>query len=716
MKAILNPDSIAIIGASEAPGKVGTTLSRNLIQGGFKGRIYPINPKRETILGAKAYPSVKEVNEAIDLAVIATPSKTVASIAKECGQKGVKALVVISAGFKELGEPGIALEKELLEIAKEYNMRIVGPNCLGVMNPHLQMNATFASAMAPEGSIGFISQSGALCTAVLDRSEEEGLGFSAFVSIGSMLDIDWGDLVEHFAQDPKTKSILIYMESIGEPTSFLKAALSALKAKKPLIVMKAGRSDEAAQAAASHTGSLAGSDEVVTSALAQVGAIRALTINEFFNLGKYASMQPLPEGNNLGIITNAGGPGVLATDAAVESGSEIAKLSQEKCNELNEVLPEHWSRSNPVDVLGDASAELYEKALKILDDAKEIDGLLVILTPQDMTEPTKTAEILAPYAKQKGMPILASWLGGKSVQEGASILQKAQIPAFPFPDNAAKTFGVISSYVEKGKEILDGHKVTQDLHAKGSKLAGEIFAKAQSEGRTLLNEAEAKDVIDAYGLPVVKTLSAFSADQAAELAEKLGYPVVLKLQSKTITHKSDVGGVKLNLRSKQEVEKAYEEIKASVTKLEGAEHFEGVTVQKMISFKGTELILGSSLDPQFGPVVLFGAGGTLVEVLKDSSLGIPPLTRYAAEQMVKKTRIYEALCGVRGEEGIDLDALYDLITNFSRLIASEPRIKECDINPLLASSEGLIALDCRIVCHDYSISERDLPRASGPSL
>jgi acetyltransferase len=714
MKAILNPDSIAIIGASETPGKVGTTLSRNLIEGGFQGRVYPINPKRETILGVQAYASVSMVSDPIDLAVIATPSKTVAKIAEECGLNGVKALVIISAGFKELGEPGIALEQELLKIAKKYSMRIVGPNCLGVMNPHIHMNATFASGIAPQGSIGFISQSGALCTAVLDRSEEEGLGFSAFVSIGSMLDIDWGDLVEYLANDSKTKSILIYMESIGEPKGFLKAALSALKAKKPLIVMKAGRSEEAAQAAASHTGSLAGSDEVVTSALEQVGAIRAMTINEFFNLGKYASMQPLPKGSQLGIITNAGGPGVLATDAAVEAGAKIAKLSQEKLQELNSALPEHWSRSNPVDVLGDASAELYEKALMILDDAKEIDGLLVILTPQDMTEPTKTAEILAPYAHKKEMPIIASWLGGQSLKQGASILQKAQIPAFPFPDNAAKTFGTISSYVERGKEILKGHAKPHNTQNQGTSVARKIFATAESENRTLLNESEAKDVIDAYGLPVVKTLCAFSALEAETIAQNLGYPVVLKLQSKTITHKSDVGGVKLNLKDKKEVSVAFEEIKSNVSKLKGKEHFEGVTVQKMISFKGTELILGSSFDPQFGPVVLFGAGGTLVEVLKDSSLGIPPLTRYAAEQMVKKTRIYEALCGVRGEKGIDLEALYNLIMNFSQMIASEPKIQECDINPLLASAEGLIALDCRIVCHPHSIGHADLPKAAGP--
>jgi len=710
VSSALNPQSVAIVGASESPGKVGTTLAINLIKGGYKGKIYPINPKRDEIFGHKTYKSLSDVKEPIDLAVIATPSKTVVKITQECAEAGVKSLVIISAGFKELGDPGIALEHEILAIAKKAGMRIIGPNCLGVMNPLINFNATFASKMAPQGNIAFISQSGALCTAVLDRSFKEGLGFSAFVSLGSMLDIGWGDLIEFLADDPNTSSIFIYMESIGDARSFLSAAQKALNKNKPVVILKAGRTEEAAKAAASHTGSLAGSDAVISAAIEQVGAIRAGNIADFFNLAQFLSKQPLPKGENLAIITNAGGPGVLATDGTVESGAVLASLSEQSIEALNKVLPEHWSHGNPIDVLGDASAQQYAKTFDIVDKDPNISGLLVILTPQDMTDPTATAELLVPFAADDKKPVLASWFGGESVIEGEALLKKSGIPCFAYPDNAARVFGIVSSYSKRAQKLKQALQV-QEL-SKDSKSVQQILDGAKKENRPLLSEFEAKEVIHAYGIPTVLTKIAEDSTEAAKLAQEMGFPVVVKLYSHTITHKTDVGGVKLNLTTKEAVIKAFKEIEKSTSELKGKEHFQGVTVQKMISLKGQELILGSSLDPQVGPVILFGTGGTLVEVFKDSSLGLAALSPFAANEMIEKTLIFEALKGVRGEKGVDLDKLREILLRFSKLITDFPRIQECDINPLLASSEGIIALDARIVCHDFSIDDKNLPRAS----
>lgn len=685
MKAFLNPKSVAIVGASESAGKVGRTLSHNLIHSSFNGDIYPINPKRETIFGKKTYPSVDAVSKPIDLVVIATPAKTVPDVMRACARANIKAVVIISAGFKEAGEPGIALEKEILAIAKESDIRIIGPNCLGIMHPAIDLNASFAARQPQSGSIAFISQSGALCTAVLDRSEEESIGFSAFISIGSMLDIDWGDLIQYFLDDPETKSIFIYMESIGNAKSFLDAAALAI-GKKPIVVLKAGKTDEAAAAAASHTGSLTGSDAAITAAFKQTGVLRIDTISQFFDLAQFLSHQPVPEGNQLTIITNAGGPGVLSTDALIESGGALTELDPKIIDRLDQVLPEHWSRSNPVDVLGDASAEIYNKTLSILAEDAHANGLLVILTPQDMTDATKTAKHLAEAAKKIKKPVLASWLGGTDVAEGKAILKKAGIASFDYPDSAARAFAQMAQ-----KPIADrGSSLKSQIE---SQKIDAIFKAVREEKRKILTEFESKEVLRFAGIPVVQTYTAQSTEEAVQLAEKCSFPVVLKLLSRTITHKSDVGGVQLNLKSPEEVKAAFETIQSNVQ----PQDFEGVTVQQMITFEGTELILGSSLDPQLGSVILFGAGGKLVEVFKDSSLGLAPLSYAFAKEMIDSTKISAALGGVRGEEGIDMEKLIHLLVSFSRLIANYPCIEECDINPLLASSKGLIALDGRIV-------------------
>jgi len=710
------PKTVAVIGATENPGSVGRTVMQNLLATSFGGEVFPVNPKRPSVMGVKAYPNIQSVPKKIDLAVIVTPAKAVPEIIRDCADAGVPAAVIISAGFKEMGAPGIALEQEILEHARKGKMRIIGPNCLGVMNPISGLNATFAAGMALKGKIAFISQSGALCTAVLDWSLREKVGFSAFVSIGSMVDVDWGDLIDYFGSDSATKSILIYMESIGECRSFLSAARE-VALTKPIILIKAGRSEESAKAAASHTGSLAGSDEALTAALRRVGVLRVDSIADLFSMAEILSKQPRPKGPHLTIVTNAGGPGVIATDALIANGGKLSELSPETMDALNHLLPPHWSRNNPIDILGDASAETYAKAVEIASADPHSDGILVILTPQDMTDPTATAEKLKEFKEKKHLdkPILASWMGAGSVQKGDLILTHSGIPSFEFPDLACKTFAAMWRYSYNLKGIYEIPALSDftpdDPAIQAKHLAiQKIFSQARSEKRTLLDEFESKQVLEAYGIPTVPTQVARSAEEAGQIAVAMGFPIVLKLYSRTITHKTDVGGVKLNLPNLESVKKAYEEIHSSVKKLAGEKHFQGVTVQPMIKLEGYELILGSTIDEQFGPVLLFGSGGQLVEVYQDRSLALPPLTTTLARRMMEQTKIYTALHGVRGRKGVDLDQLEQILVRFSNLIAEQPWIKECDINPLLASPDRLLALDARIILHEPSLKEEDLPK------
>ncbi len=709
---IFYPKTVAIIGASERSGSVGRTVLWNLLKSPFGGTVYPVNPKRKNILGIKAYPSILDIPDEIDLAVIVIPAKGVCEVIKDCVKKKIPTAVIISAGFKELGAPGEKMEQEILLEARKGGMRIVGPNCLGVMNPLNGLNATFAADMALKGNLAFISQSGALCTAVLDWSLKESIGFSAFVSIGSMVDVSWGDLITYFGNDQNTKSILIYMESIGDPRAFLSAARE-VALTKPIILIKAGRTAESAKAAASHTGSLAGSDDVLEAALKRVGVLRVNSISDLFSMAKVLSKQPNPKGPNLTIITNAGGPGVIATDALIQTGGKLTQLEKTTFEKLNALLPEHWSRNNPVDILGDASADQYAKTIEIISKDKNTDGILVILTPQDMTDPTETARKVIEYANLEGKPILASWMGAHSVARGDQILSSANIPTFEYPDQACMAF----SYMWKYSYNLKGIYETPELTVKDEKLQiiqnkkiEQIIQNARKEKRTLLTEFESKEVLSAYGINVVITKIAESERKAVTIAEEIGFPVVLKLHSETITHKTDVGGVKLNLNNSEAVQKAYKEIYESVKTLKGEEHFQGVSVQQMIKMDGYELILGSSIDEQFGPVLLFGTGGQLVEVFKDRSLALPPLNSTLAKRMMEQTKIYEALHGVRGQKSVDFPLLEKILVQFSNLIVEQRWIKECDINPLLVSSSKIVALDARIILHDLDIKEENLPK------
>lgn len=712
LDAIFAPKAVAVIGATEAAGSVGRTVLWNLMSNPFGGTVFPVNPRHPGVLGIKAYPDIRSVPAKVDLAVIVTPAAAVPGLVGECAEAGVKGLIVISAGFKELGPPGAALEQQILERARKAKIRIVGPNCLGVMNPITGLNATFAAGMARPGNVAFISQSGALCTAVLDWSFKEQVGFSAFVSIGSMLDVGWGDLIDYLGNDARTQSILIYMETIGDARAFMSAARE-VALTKPIIVIKPGRTDAAAKAAASHTGSLTGGDEVIEVAFRRSGVLRVNNISDLFYMAEVLAKQPRPTGPRLTILTNAGGPAVLATDALITLGAELTPLSAETHAALNALLPPHWSRNNPVDILGDATAERYARALDICAKDPNADGLLVILTPQDMTEPTQTAEALRRYARIPGKPVLSSWMGGPTVEAGEDILNRAGIPTFPYPDTAARAFHFMWRYAENLRDLYETPAGAGDDAGAGPDraAAARLIDAVRKDGRSLLTEAESKRLLALYGVPTVPTEIATTEGEAARCARALGYPVAVKLHSRTITHKTDVGGVKLDLGDARAVKAAFKAIKAAVTLKAGAGHFDGVTVQPMITLADSyEVILGSSLDPQFGPVLLFGAGGELVEIFKDRALALPPLNATLARHLMAKTKIYTALKGVRGRPPVDMAALETAIVRFSRLVSEQPWIKEVDINPLLVSPERIVALDARVVVHGPEVAATSIPR------
>ncbi|HEX7570680.1 MAG TPA: bifunctional acetate--CoA ligase family protein/GNAT family N-acetyltransferase [Verrucomicrobiae bacterium] len=710
---IFSPQSVAVIGATENVGSVGRTILDNLIKGGFAGDIYPVNPKHDTVLGVKAYPSITAVPSKPDLAVIITPPPTVPGIVRDCGKMGVKGVIIISAGFKEIGPVGVELERQVLEEATKAGIRIVGPNCLGVMVPGNKFNATFAADMARPGSVGFISQSGALCTAILDWSLKENVGFSAFVSLGSMLDVGWGDLISHLGDDPNTKSIVIYMESIGDARAFLSAARE-VALTKPIIVIKPGRTAAAAKAAASHTGSLTGSDEVLQAAFQRVGVLRVDSISELFDMAEVLAKQPRPKGPRLTIVTNAGGPSVIATDMLIGSGAQLAELSAETMEAFNKILPPTWSHNNPVDIIGDAKPELYAKSLEIAAKDPNTDGILVILTPQAMTDPTATAECLKPYAQIPNKPVIASWMGADMVAKGEDILNAASIPTFKYPDRAAKAFYYMWHSSENLRQLYETPAMArEDEHGEiDREKAAAIIGEVHKSGRTLLTEFESKKLLAAYGIPTVETHIATTEMDAVKQAARLGFPVVLKLHSETITHKTDVGGVKLNLRTASAVRQAYKSIANSCAKKAGPQHFHGVTVQKMIKLEGYEIIIGSSIDPQFGPVLLFGTGGQLVEVYKDRALGLPPLNATLARRMMERTKIYTALKGVRGRKATNIASLEQLLVRFSQLVVEQPWISEIDINPLLVSAERIFALDGRVVLHDPKTPVNQLPKSA----
>jgi len=698
LDSVFNPKSVAIIGASDEEGSVGHAIVKNFTQHGYAGKVYFVNIRKPEILGVKTYQNIAQIPETVDLAMIATPAKTVPGVVEECGKAGVKGVIIVSAGFKEIGAEGKALETRLLEIRKQYGIRIIGPNCIGIIRPRINLNATFVDRIPKPGKVAFLSQSGALGSAILDWAIHENIGFSNFVSVGSMIDVDFGDLIDYFGTDPKTKSILMYVEGVTDARKFMSATRHFARTK-PIIVVKAGKFGESAKAVASHTGSLSGSDDIYDAAFKRAGVVRVEEIGDLFNAAEVLGTQPLPKGPNLAIITNAGGPGIMATDALIAKGGKLAKLSQKTIDALDKVLPPFWSRGNPIDVLGDAKADRYQAAVEACLNDDNIDGILVIFTQQAVSEPIAIAKTTVEMVKNKAYQnktILTSFMGFGAVEEANQILNANNIPTYSTPENAIKTYMYMYQY-ERNLGMIYETPEELPLDALPPKRPIMVILRnAAMENRELLNEDEAKKLLDYYNFPIATTKVAINQDEAVAFAHQMGYPVVLKILSPQITHKTDAGGVVLNIHSDAEVRKAFDLIMQRVKNYNKEAKIIGVTVQKMITNKGTEIILGGKTDPLFGPVVLFGMGGIGVELFKDYSIGLPPLNTTLIKRMMEETKVYQLLKGYRNIPPANMKLLEETILLFSQLLIDFPQIKEIDINPLLINEKEAVILDARI--------------------
>ncbi len=706
---IFNPTSIAVIGASDEEGSVGYRLLRNLIGVGYRGVVYPVNPNKPSVQGIQTYPTIQAVPRQVDLAIIATPASTVPGLVEQCGKAGTQGVIIVSAGFKETGAQGKALEQEILKIKQKYNMRLIGPNCLGIIRPHNRLNASFAAKMALPGNIAFISQSGALCTAILDWANSENIGFSNFVSIGSMIDVDYGDLIDYFGTDPRTRSIIMYIEGLTNARKFMSAARHFARTK-PIIVVKAGKFRESAEAATSHTGALTGENEVYEAAFRRAGMIRVEEIEDLFNCSEVLQMQPHPKGPNLAIITNAGGPGVMATDALIARGGKLAPLSPQTRAALDQVLPPYWSRGNPIDILGDATPQRYAEAIKICRQDESIDGLLVIFTPQGVTDPAETAMAVVEACKGARKTLLTSWMGEEDVEEANQILNRNKLPTYSTPERAIKTYLHMYQYTRNLQQLYETpEELPIELHTPREPLM-DIMQNAARENRQILTEIEAKDFLEAYGIPTAKALLAETEEQAVSIASQLGYPVVLKVHSPQITHKTDVGGVMLDLRTETSVRRAYREILENVKKSAPSAGIQGVAVQPMITTKGYEVIIGSKKDLLFGPVILFGMGGVFVELFGDRAVGFPPLNQTLARRIMERTKVYQLLQGFRkGMPPANIKRLEEIMVKFSEMLVDFPELEEVDINPLIVDSKEAVALDARIVIDTALISGAEQP-------
>lgn len=693
---IFKPKSIAVIGASDTLGSAGYRIFRNLIGSGYDGIVYPVNPKRESVQGVQAYPSINAVPKVVDLAIICTPATAVCDIVEQCGIRGIRGILIISAGFKEIGAEGVAREKRLLDLKKQYDLRIIGPNCVGFIMPYLNLNATFAGSMPDKGNIALLSQSGAVCGAILDWAAAAKVGFSSFVSVGSMLDVDFGDLIDYFGMDIHTRSIVLYIESITDAKKFMSATKGFARAK-PIIVIKSGRYKEGAKAASSHTGALAGEDIIYDAAFRRSGVVRVMDIMDLFNCSSILAKQPRPMGPNIAIVTNAGGPGVLATDSIIEKGGKLAQLSPETIEKLNKVLPAHWSHGNPVDIIGDGDEDRYQQAIEICLEDKNIDGLLILSVPQVMADPKKLADRLVDIARKTTKPILTSFIGEASVYHAREILNRNNIPTYASPDEAVESYMYLYHY-ERHLEQL--YETPQELDIKTpahTEIVKKILDTAAEEKRTLLNESEAKTFLELYGITTTTPIIAENEQKAMKAAKKIGYPVVMKILSPQISHKSDVGGVVLDLRCDEDVRKTFQQMtKKAKEKVPDAKIL-GVTIQKFVKNQGFELILGSKKDPVFGSVILFGLGGIFTELFKDRAIGFPPLNQTLAHRIIEKTKAYHLLKGFRNIPPVNMNSVEETMIKFSQMLIDHPEIKEVDINPLIPYGNELIAVDARII-------------------
>jgi len=699
---IFKPESIAVIGASKKEGSIGSILVENLIQGGFQGKVYPVNPQYGTVHALKAYPSILDTNAIVDLAIIATPIATVPGVVEECVGAGVQGAIIISAGGRETGADGREIEDEINRTARKGGLRVIGPNCLGIICPDRNLNASFASRMPHKGKLAFVSQSGAICSAILDLSSKENIGFSYFVSIGSMMDVDFGDLIDYLGTDPQVSSILLYVESLSGHRKFMSAA-RATSRLKPIVVLKSGRSPAGTRAAASHTGAMAGEDAVYAAAFKRAGIVRVNTIGELFDCAELMAKQPRPAGPRLAVVTNAGGPGVMAADALSQYGLEPAPLVPETVEKLNAILPPLWSRSNPIDILGDATPQRYGEVLEICIVAKELDGALLILTPQAMTDPTAVARGLTQAHKKKRFPLFASWMGGVDVEKGTEILNEAGIPTYHTPEQAIRAFMYMYEY-SRNLEILQEipPKLPRTLQFDRQRAAS-IIDEASRQQKTVLTEFESKRLLTAYGLPVNRTEVANSAEEAVEKAQTMEYPLVMKILSPDIIHKTEANGIVLDLRSEAEVFEAFKKIVTGARAYAPHALIQGVTLQTMIQRGDYELLLGAKKDPSFGPVILFGMGGIYTEILHDREIGLPPLNLLLARRLMEKTRVYKLLRGYRNRPPADMELLQETILRLTQLVVDFPTIAELDMNPVIVTDGKPQVVDARIVLETTDI-------------
>jgi len=697
LKPLFSPKSVAVFGASDRIDSVGQIVFQNMLQGGYKGRLYPINPNHPEIQGCKAYASIAQILEPVELAVIATPADSVPDIIEQCGKRNVKAAIIMAAGFGEAGTAGEALELKVLKIAKRYGIRLIGPNCLGVMRPDIGLNATFNHGNAISGNLAFVSQSGALCTAILDWANSSDVGFSSVISMGSSLDVDFGEILDYLISDTKTQSILLYIEGIRDARNFMSAIRAAARIK-PVILVKVGRYPASSKAAMSHTASLVGSDDAFDAAVRRAGVVRVQTITQLFSAAKALSCGFHPTGNRLAIVTNGGGPGVMATDFALELGLVMANLSETTLEKLNKVLPLGWSHGNPVDIIGDAQADRYQHAVQACLEDPNVDGVLTILTPQAMTKPLAVAHTVIKLSNKFNKPLLTSWMGGAQVESSRAAFKHAKIPSFRTPEPAVEVFSYLSAYHRNQKLLMQVpgplfHHLEPDVEG-----AQMIIEGALQQKRTILSEMESKALLAAFHIPVAQTMVAHSPNEALLISQQLGFPVAMKINSPDITHKSDVGGVLLNLMNAQAIRSAYHEIIDNVQHNRPDAVMNGVSIQPMIvKPNGRELMVGVTNDPIFGPVISFGAGGTAVEIMDDHAVSLPPLNTFLAKDLIQRTRVSKMLSEFRHMPPAKMDALESVLLRVSEMVCELPMLMEMDINPLIVDENGALAADARVI-------------------
>ena len=697
LNSIFRPKRIAVIGVSSKPNSVGGITLKNLVSGRFHGVVYPVNPKHEAVLGITCFPNVNSLPKTPDLAIICTPAETVPGIVRECGEAGIMGIIIMSAGFIEAGEKGKKLEEKIKEeIIRFDGMRIIGPNCLGIIIPNLYLNASFANGMPKPGNVAFISQSGALCTSILDWALEENIGFSSFVSIGNVIDVEFGDLIDYFGQDPNTKSIILYVESIKEPRKFM-AAARAFSRKKPIIVYKAGRFPESAKAAAAHTGAMASDDAIYDAMFKRAGITRVYEMGDIFDFTDLISRKRIPKGSNLAIITNAGGPGVMATDILISLNGDLAKLSESTLNKLDKILPSYWSHGNPVDVLGDANPVKVTNATKIVLDDPNVDSVLIIITPQAMTDPTGTAKEIAKLSHDTTKPILAAWFGGKAMKEGVNILNQEGIAVFQTPAQAIRAYMTLVSY-SRNLQIL--YETPKDIPVEFSidrkKHREEFYSRFEGKEK-IMTEDVSKMLLRVYGIPTTMPLKAKTAEDAVKIANTMKYPVILKIFSPDISHKTG-GGVVLNLDDEEMVRTAFDSMMDHVKLKEPKAKLKSVTIQPMVDIKNAvELIVKIKKDPVFGTVILLGMGGTEADLFKDKVLCFPPLNERLAIHMLKSLKLYPLLAGYKDHPRKNIDKLIEVLIRISYLAADYPEIEELNIDPLYVTEDNVIALDASVV-------------------